>query len=198
VYIPLAQLTDRLNAFENQAHPLKWAIRTTAAPLRLSDAIAHELRASGDNLVIGNVRTMDEVVARSTAQSDFNALVITLFAWLSVSLAALGLYGVMSYTIAQRTREIAVRMALGASAWRARRMIFEEAFRLTGAGVVIGAVASLALARYMDSAIFGIAAWDPTVLGGVSALLIGVALITTLLSARRVTTVRAMDALKHI
>jgi putative ABC transport system permease protein len=197
VYVPIAQVSDSLNAFHNQAQALQWVVRTNAAPNRLIPAIERELRASGRDLVIGRVRTMDEIVAQSTAQSDFNATVLTLFAAVSLILSATGLYGLMAHSIEQRTREIGIRIALGATPWRVRAVVLMEGLRLTLAGVFIGAVAAVWLTRYMAGLIYGVQTLDPMVFTAVAILLIAVATLGTLLSARRATSIQANVALRH-
>ena len=198
LYVPVAQVGDALNAFLNETSPVQWAIRTTVEPTRLSASIQRELRASSGELLIGRVRTMEEILAKATARSRFITTLLTVFAVMALALAAFGLYGLLAYSVQQRTREFGVRMALGASASVIRGMVLKQGLGLALLGVIVGSVAALALNEYVVSLVYGIAAWDPIVFTGVILLLSLVAAIATLMSARRATGVHPTDALRHI
>ncbi len=198
VYVPVPQVSDGMNAFNNQVLPLQWVIRTTGAADRSGASIERELRAISGGLPIGRVRSMDEVIAQSTARADFNTTVLTLFAAIALSLAAIGLYGVIAYSVQQRTREIGVRVALGAAPGEVRGMVLLQGLRLTLAGLLVGAVVALILTRSMTSLIFGVKTWDPIVFTAVAVLLVAVALAATLLPAHRATRIHPNEALRHV
>jgi len=198
LYVPVGQVGDAMNAFLNETSPLQWAVRTSVEPTRLSASIQRELRASNGDLLIGRVRTMEEIIAKATARSRFITTLLTIFAVIALSLAALGLYGLLAYSVQQRTREIGVRMALGADASTIRGMVLRQGLGLALLGVVVGSAAALALNQYVVSLIYGVAAWDPIVFTGVVLLLNLVAALATLVSARRATGVHPTEALRHV
>jgi ABC-type antimicrobial peptide transport system permease subunit len=140
---------------------------------------------------------MDEIVVQSTARSDFNMLLLTVFGGVALLLAAIGVYGLMSYTVAQRTQEIGIRLALGAELSQVRNMVIVQGMSLAGAGVVIGTAGALALSRLIDSLLFGVTARDLMVFAGVPAVLTLVALIAVWLPAVRATRVDPIDALRY-
>ena len=197
VYVPIGQVHDGMNGFQNEAFPLQWVVRTTADPRRLSPAIERELEWSSGGVALGRVRTMDEIVALSTARGDFSTMLLTGFAALALSLACIGLYGVMTQSIEQRTREIGIRMALGAAPWSVRAMVMWQGLQLTTAGLIIGTVGAVVLMRTMVGVVFGVQAWNPLVFTSVALVLNAVAGFATLLSARRATSVHPTEALRH-
>ena len=195
--MPIAQVSDGMNAFQNAALPLRWVVRTGVDPRRLGADIARELRASSGGLPAGRMQTMDEIVALSTARADFTTTVLTMFAAIALSLSCVGLYGLMVQSIQQRTREIGIRMALGAERWSVRAMVVGDGLRLTAAGVVLGTVGAVVLMRTMVGVVFGVQAWNPLVFTSVALVLNAVAGFATLLSARRATSVHPTEALRH-
>ena len=198
LYLPVAQVNDAMNAFLNQTSPLEWAIRTTVDPGRVSAPIERELRASHQGLLIGRVRTMEEILSQATVRSRFVTTLLTVFAVIALSLAAVGLYGLLAFSVQQRTREFGVRMALGADAAVIRDMVLWQGTGHALLGIALGCAAALALNRYVGSVIYGVAPSDPFVFVGVILLLNVVAALATLMSARRATSVHPTEALRHI
>jgi putative ABC transport system permease protein len=198
VYVPIAQVSDGMNEFQNQALPLQWAVRTNAEPRRLAAAIERELQASSKSLPLGRVRTMDEIVALSTTRADFNTTVLAIFAFIALALASVGLYGLMVYSIQQRTREFGVRLALGAEPWTVRWMVLREGARLVVAGLALGTASAWLLARTMAGTIHGVDRGEPLIVAGVAVVLSGVAFVAITLSARRVSSVEPTEALRHV
>ena len=127
--------------------PWAWVIRTRVEPLSLSSAIQKELRDVSGGLPVAAVRTMDEILWRSTATRNFNALVLTIFGCSALVLAAIGIYGLMAYSVAQRTREIGIRLALGAESSHIRNMVVLQGLRPALVGVGCGLAAAFALTR---------------------------------------------------
>jgi ABC-type antimicrobial peptide transport system permease subunit len=140
---------------------------------------------------------MEEVVSRSISRQRFNVMLMTVFGSAALLLAAIGIYGLMAYSVAQRTREIGIRMALGAEAEQVRRMVVFQGMRLAVIGVVVGLVASFAVTRLMASFLFGVQARDPMVFITMPALLTVVSIVAVWLPARRASTVNPLVALRY-
>jgi ABC-type antimicrobial peptide transport system permease subunit len=166
-------------------------------PLSLSSAIQNELRQATGGLPVARIRTMEEVRSRSTATETFNMLVLTIFGCLALLLAAIGIYGLMAYSVAQRAQEIGIRLALGAEPSGIRNMIVFQGLRLALAGVVCGLAAAFGLTRLIASFLFGVKAWDPLVFFVVPIILVGVALVAVWLPAMRASRVDPIHALRY-
>jgi predicted permease len=177
--------------------PWAWVIRTRVPPLSLSSAIQKELREASGGLPVASVRTMEETLSRSTATQNFNALVLTIFGCSALLLASIGIYGLMAYSVAQRTQEIGIRLALGAESTRIRNMVVLQGLRPALAGVACGLAAALGLTRLIESFLFGVKAWDPLVFFVVPLILAGVAMLAVWLPALRASRVDPMDALRY-
>lgn len=196
MYIPNAQVPDALNALNTRIVPLAWVVRTANDPMSLSPAIQEQLRqASG--LPLGDIRSMRDIVARSTSRERFNMLLMSVFAGAALLLAAIGVYGLMAYSVQQRTQEIGIRLALGAETGSVRRMIIWQGMIFALAGVVIGAGAAFGLARFIRTFLYGVAPADPLVFLTVPALLTLTALVAVWLPALRATRINPMDALRY-
>ncbi|HEU5207860.1 MAG TPA: ABC transporter permease [Longimicrobiales bacterium] len=154
-------------------------------PLLVVPRLRDELHALDANLPLDEVRLLDDVLADSVAQPRFYMTLLLLFAGVAVVLAAVGIFGVMSFAVAQRRREIGIRMALGAPHASVLRLVLREGLLLTATGVVIGLVAAVALTRVMESLLYGVAATDAVALVGATAILAGTALVASCLPARR-------------
>jgi predicted permease len=177
--------------------PWAWVIRTRGAPLAVSSTIQKELGDATGGLPVGSIRTMEETLSRSTAAGDFNTAVMTIFGGSALLLAAIGIYGLMAFSVAQRTQEIGIRLALGAESSRVRNMVVLQGLRLILAGVVCGLAAAFGLTRFITSFLFGVKAWDPAVFFVVPAILIGVALVAVWLPATRASRVDPIQALRY-
>jgi putative ABC transport system permease protein len=163
----------------------------------LSADIQRELRKASGGLPVAHIRSMQQVVGESTARTDFNMTLLTIFAGVALLLAAIGVYSLMAYSVQQRTQEIGVRMALGASPNQVRRMVVTQGMRLALVGVVLGIASSLALARLMKSMIYGVKSWDPLTIITVTILLSTVTLIAAYFPARRASRVDPIVALRY-
>ena len=184
-----------------QADPWKrwmtFVARTQAEPAAMSQAIKQQIWKVDSQLPVSEVKTMSEVTAASFAARRFNMLLLALFAGLALMLAAVGIYGVMSYAVTQRTQEIGIRMALGARATDVLRLIIRNGMTLTLLGVVIGLGGAYALTRLLTTLLFGVKPTDTVTFVAVSALLIVVALLACYLPARRATKVDPLVALRY-
>jgi predicted permease len=177
--------------------PWAWAIRTRVAPQRLSSAIQEELREASGGLPVAGVRTMEEILSRSTATESFRTLVLTIFGCSALVLAAIGIYGLMAYSVAQRVPEIGIRLALGAESSRIRKMVVYQGLRPALAGVVCGLAAAFGLTRSIAGFLFEVKAWDPLVFLAVPLILACVALAAVWLPALRASRVDPIRALRH-
>ena len=184
-----------------QADPWKrwmtFVARTQSEPGAMSQAIKQQIWKVDSQLPVSEVKTMSEVTAASFAARRFNMLLLALFAGLALMLAAIGIYGVMSYAVTQRTQEIGIRMALGARATDVLRLIIRNGLTLTLLGVVIGLAGAFALTRLLTTLLFGVKPTDTLTFVVVSALLIFVALLACYLPARRATKVDPLVALRY-
>ena len=174
---------------------MAWVVRTKVPPMSLAGPVQEQLRLA-TGLPVADVRPMSDVVSRSTSRERFNSLLMTVFALSALTLAAIGIYGVMAYSVQQRTREIGVRLALGAEPGAVRRMVVFQGMRLAVSGVVIGVVTAFGLSRYMAGLLFGVQTRDPLVFVGVPVLLAIVALLAVWIPAARASRVDPLGALR--
>ena len=197
MYVPVAQVTDAFTAESATLIPMQWVIRTRVAPSSLSSQIERELQIASGGLPVGSVQTMDEVVAHSVATEKFNMLLLSIFAGIALLLAAVGIYGVMAYSVQQRTQEIGIRMTFGATPQNVRGMVVRQGMLLACIGVVIGVAGGLAITRVMRSLLFGVKPWDPLMFAVTAILLALVALLACYVPARRASRVDPLIALRY-
>ena len=196
MYIPIAQMPDSETALNSRGAPLWWIVRSRVNPYTLRAGIETALREASGGLPVAHVRTMAEVEVRNTARQRFNMLLLTIFGAAGLLMAAIGVYGVMSYSVQQRTQELGVRMALGAQASNLRNMVIRQGMILAGAGVVLGIGGAFWLTRFLASFLFGVKAWDPVAFIVTPLVLSAVALLAVWIPAQRATHVDPMTALR--
>ena len=172
------------------------AIRTSGDPLPLAKLAQAALAATDPDVPLFRLRSMDQLLAASIAQPRLYALLLALFALVAITLAAVGLYGVLAQTVAQRERELGVRMALGATARDVVAMVVKQATRLAAVGVVVGLAGGLAATRILATLLFGVKPFDPGTFVTVGVGLFVIALVASLVPARRATQVDPMEALR--
>jgi putative ABC transport system permease protein len=176
--------------------PEAFVVRSTADPALVEAAIRTQVAELDPDVSLFGLTTLSDAVSASVAQPRFYSILLGAFAGIALLLAALGIYGVVSYTVSQRTRELGIRIALGATTDRVVRLVIGSGMLLTVTGVAIGIVAALGLTRTIASLLFGVTAFDPMTLGVVSVVLIGVAGLASWLPARRAAKVDPVIAMR--
>jgi predicted permease len=196
MYVPNAQVSDAVTALNNRITPFSWIVRTRGNPRALTAAVQAQLRqVSG--LPVSDVNTMDEVVSRSTSRQRFNMLLMTVFGGAALFLAAIGVYGLMAHSVQQRTREIGIRLALGAETHDVRKMVLLQGMRLALIGVAAGVGAALGLTRVMAAFLYGVKERDLFVFVTVPLALSVVSFLAVWLPARRATRIDPVVALRY-
>ena len=194
--VPGSQVTDGMTALNSNIGPMVWLVRTHGDPHQYISAITDQLRQSSGGFPVARVRPMTQVVGTSTAREDFNMLLLTIFGASALILAAIGIYGLMAYSVQQRTQEMGIRMALGADRSRIRSLVVWHGMRLAIVGVVIGIGAAFGLTRFIASLLFGVKTWDPAVFVTVPVLLGLVALLAVWMPATRASRLDPQQALR--
>jgi predicted permease len=197
VFVPVPQMPDKLLASVRAFTPSYFTVRTTVEPLSLSAAIKREVAALDSTLALSQFYSMEEIAARSIASRRFYMMLLGLFAVLGLVLAAVGIYGVMNYSVTLRTREIGIRMALGAQRGRVLILILKQGLLLTLIGIGAGLAGALALTRVMRGLLFGVDVTDPMTFAAIMLLLTVVSLIACLIPARRATKVDPIISLRY-
>ncbi|MCW5981447.1 MAG: ABC transporter permease [Bryobacteraceae bacterium] len=194
LYLPLSQVPEPF--MKGVAGSSAFVVRTGADPLATLPAVRAAVLEAGHDQPVYGVRTMDQIVSASFADRRFCMLLLGIFAALALLLAAVGIYGVISYTVAQRTREIGIRMALGARQADVLRVVVGQGMLPVLAGLALGLAASFGLTRLMTGMLYGVSAGDPATLIGVALTLTAVALVAILVPARRAARVAPVAALR--
>jgi len=196
IYIPTSQMPDGLMVAMNRWFLTSWIVRTNT-PVDLNAALQQAMKEADPQIPIANVRPMTQVINASVASQQFVLLLMGVFAGLALVLTAVGIYGVLSYQVSQRTNEIGIRMALGARVGDVLKLVLGQGLRLTMIGVAIGIAAAYSLTRLIEHLLFGVSPNDPFVFLVVALCLIGVALGACFVPARRATKVDPMVALRY-
>lgn len=196
MYIPLSQMPDGETALNSRIAPLWWVVRTKTDPHAFVGPVTSALKEASNGLPVGHVRTMAEINSLMLSRQRFNMLLLSIFGASGVLLAAVGIYGLMALSVQQRTQELGIRMALGAQNAQLRQMFLNRAMILTLIGVVTGLGVAFGLARFMDSFLFGVKAWDPLAFLLTPVLLSAVALAATWIPATRATKLDPATALR--
>jgi putative ABC transport system permease protein len=196
MFVPQSQVTDEINALNVRLTPMAWVVRTKIPPYLLNSAVQEQLRqVSG--LPVSDVRTMNEVVSISTSRQRFNMLLMTVFGGSALLLAAIGIYGLMAYSVEQRTQEIGIRLALGADTGAVRNMVVLQGMRLVLIGVAIGIGSAFGLTRFLTAFLFGVNVRDPMAFISIPIALTCVALLAIWLPALRASRLDPIQALRY-
>jgi putative ABC transport system permease protein len=194
--VPDAQVKDALTGLNARILPMMWVVRTHGDPRQFAALVTEQLRVASGGFPVAHVRTMDEIVVRSTSRESFNMLLLTIFGAVALVLAAIGIYGLMAYSVQQRTQEMGIRMALGADRAKIRNLVVWHGMRLAFVGVILGIGAAFGLTRLIASFLFGVKSWDPLVFVAVPVILSIVALLAVWLPATRAARLDPMQALR--
>ncbi len=194
MYVPMAQVADVRIPRLRQS--MVWIVRTRAEPHALIPAIAHELREASGGLPVGGFQSMSEILAQSTGRQRFNTELLGIFGGVALLLAAIGIYGLMAYSVQQKTHEIGIRVALGAGTGDVLKMVVAQGMRLAMIGIALGICAALGLARGLVGFLFGVQARDPAAFIIAPIVLSFVALLAVWLPARRASRLNAIEALR--
>jgi predicted permease len=196
-FIPAPQAKLGTSSLFEGWYPRSIVVRTTGNPLTLNQALREAVAATDPLVPTGAVRSMDQVLAHSVALRSFMMLLLSIFGGLALVLASVGIYGVISYAVSQRTREIGVRMALGARPADVLRMILSEGLKLVAVGVALGLVAALMLTRLLEGMVYGVSMRDPLIFVLVNLLLVTVSLAACYIPARCAMRVDPLVALRY-
>lgn len=197
MYVPQAQVKDSLTALIQPFLPLALVVKTQGDPLSVVPEVRRLVLSVDPQQPVAEVRTMEEVLSRSTARDRFNLSLMAVFAAIALILAAVGIYGVISYSTAQRSQEMGVRLALGAGRGDILRMVLSEGMGAAVIGVVAGLGGAFALSRFVSTLLFGVTATDPWTFAGVAGVLLLVAAAANLMPALRATRVDPVRALRY-
>lgn len=195
MYLPRAQVPDALNALNMASTPMAWVVRTRGDSATVSTAVQEELRQA-TGVPVTDSESMEDVVSISLSRQRFNMLLMTVFASSALLLAAIGIYGLMAYSVQQRTQEIGIRMALGAQSRRVKNMVIRQGMMLVIVGVAVGLASAFYLASLLASILFGVQPRDIVVFVSIPVVLTVIALAAVTIAARRASSVDPLDALR--
>jgi putative ABC transport system permease protein len=186
-----------LPTLQNPTSPVNLVLRTSGDPQQLANAVQAAVHSIDRDIPIADVKTMDQYVSASISAPRFNTMLLGGFAALALVLAAIGIFGVISYSVVQRTQEIGVRRALGADTASVLRLVLSEGMGLAGIGIAVGLAGAFAITRLLSSLLFGVTPTDAGTFTGVAMILCAVAFFASYVPARRATRVDPMIALRY-
>jgi ABC-type antimicrobial peptide transport system permease subunit len=197
MYVPVAQASDAGLRTAHSYFQVNWVVKAAGFSPELTQRIREELRAVDSRLPITGFRSMDEIRARAMANETFQMTLLTTFAIVGLLLAAAGLYGLVTYNVAQRTREFGIRLALGATRNGVLLLVLRQALLLSAAGAVLGLLAAVFAGRAVQSFVFGVSTVDLGTFTGVAAVLVAVTLVASCVPAIRATRLNPVTALRE-
>jgi predicted permease len=196
LYVPIAQVSDALTKLANSVIPASWIVKAARSTAGLVPLVQKEILAVDRQLPVAKIQSMEQVIENSIARQNFNMLLLTIFGAIALLLAAIGIYGLMSYSVEQATHDIGVRLALGAARRDILAWVVGRGMMLAGLGLVVGVAAAFATARLLSRMLFGVKSTDPGTYLAVAASLGLVALLACYVPARRATRVDPLIALR--
>ncbi|MGA9471509.1 MAG: ABC transporter permease [Terriglobales bacterium] len=196
MYIPVAQMPDKVTELNSRIAPLWWIVRTRMEPHALTSALTNAVRESTGGLPVAHIRSMDEIVVLTTSRERFNMLLLSVFGSSALLMAAIGIYGLMAYSVQQRTQELGVRMALGAQPSNIRNMVIRQGMLLAGIGLVLGIGGAFWLTKFLTGFLFGVKTWDPMAFILTPILLCAVAFVAVWVPASKATRIDPISALR--
>ncbi len=197
MYVPQSQVPEGLTQLANNVLPLSWCVRTAVDPNSLRSAIQAEFQAADSGVTVSKVRTMEQVLDSNVSRQHFNMVLLSLFAGIALVLAAIGIYGLMSYAVEQQTQEIGIRMALGAGKGDVLKLIVRQGMTPALIGVGLGVAVEFGLTRLLGTLLYGVKAGDPLTFVGVACGLAMVALFASCVPALRAARVDPLEALRR-
>jgi putative ABC transport system permease protein len=197
MYVPQSQVPEGLTQLANNVIPLSWCIRVAGDPNGVRQAVQGEFNTVDPLLTISKLRTMEQVLAESTSRQTFNMLLLTIFAAVALVLAAIGVYGLMSYSVEQQTQELGIRMALGANRSTLLKLILKQGMTPALIGLAAGVAIAFGVTRVLSSLLYGVKSVDPLSFIVVAVILAAVALLATYLPARTATRLDPTVALRQ-
>jgi ABC-type antimicrobial peptide transport system permease subunit len=197
MYIPNQQAPEGMTRLATSILPMTWAVRTTGDPFSVRDAVRREIQSVDGQMPVTNFKSMDQLASVNTARQNFNMLLLTIFAGIALLLAAIGLYGLMAYSVEQRKQEIGIRLALGAAHSDITSMVVRQGMVLAGAGVVAGLAAAFGLTQLLRTLLYGVKPYDPVTFIGVAVTLVVVAFLASSIPARRAMRIDPVIALRY-
>jgi predicted permease len=197
MYLPAAQVPREHAVIINRLMPVNWIVRTHAEPLRMAETLRRELLTVDPLQPVSNIRSMEQVLSASLTVRDLSTWLLGIFAAIALTLAAIGIYGVMSYSVAQRSHELGIRMALGAGRPAVLGMVLRNAGVLCGVGAILGLAAAAALTRGLSTLLYGVTSVNFATYTVATAILLGVGLFAAWVPALRATRVDPVEALRH-
>jgi putative ABC transport system permease protein len=197
IYVPFFQTgPNSIGTMNFLRFQLTFLLRTEGDPASLLPALRQAVGEIDRNRPLGDPRTLESYLAEQLQYPRYYSMLLGLFAFVATLLAAVGIYGIMAYAVEQRTREIGIRMALGADGWRVLRLVVRQAIWITAAGLALGLGGAMALTRFISSELWEVQSMDPATFAGVSLLLIAVALLACLVPTRKAVQVDPAIALR--
>jgi len=196
IYVPLPQVRNEQTALDSRSSPLWWFVRTRMDPRTLTPSISAALREASGGLPVGRIRTMEELEARNIARQRLNMLLLSVFAVAGLLMAAIGVYGVMAYSVQQRTHEVGVRIAVGAHPSQVRNLVIRQGMALTFIGVLIGSVGALWLTHFLATFLFEVNPLDALSFVAAPLMLFAVSLFSVWLAAIKATRINPSTALR--
>jgi putative ABC transport system permease protein len=197
MYLPQSQQPEGITQLANSVLPLSWSVRSHLDRNSLSALVLREIQAIDGQMPIARVRSMEQILSESTSRQNFNMLLLSIFAGIALLLAAIGIYGLMSYAVEQQTQEFGIRMALGADSPALVRLILKQGMTPALLGVAAGLAIAFGVTRLLGSLLYGVKATDPGSFVAVAVVLTAVALAATYLPARRAANVDPVIALRE-